>query len=145
MCIWILLICFSYKGLPFVSFWMLGFIKSYNKMLIIPQPRRVIVLVDQWHGLHYAAQNRCVKILSGHQHNFEKNLLECARRELRSDGIYLGSIQRPEGFCISYRAHDGRVSERDCFPSDWAYRWFLQQWQLSRFTLGSSNPKFVVD
>ncbi|KAG0470871.1 hypothetical protein HPP92_017571 [Vanilla planifolia] len=31
-----------------------------------------------WDMRPYAPQNRCVKIFSGHQHNFEKNLLKCA-------------------------------------------------------------------
>ncbi|CAA2999748.1 U5 small nuclear ribonucleo 40 kDa [Olea europaea subsp. europaea] len=30
-----------------------------------------------WDMRPYAPQNRCVKILEGHQHNFEKNLLKC--------------------------------------------------------------------
>lgn len=30
-----------------------------------------------WDMRPYAPQNRCVKILTGHQHNFEKNLLRC--------------------------------------------------------------------
>ncbi|CAI9108526.1 OLC1v1008143C1 [Oldenlandia corymbosa var. corymbosa] len=31
-----------------------------------------------WDMRPYAPQNRCVKILEGHQHNFEKNLLKCS-------------------------------------------------------------------
>ncbi|CAO2833515.1 unnamed protein product [Amaranthus hypochondriacus] len=31
-----------------------------------------------WDMRPYAPQNRCVKVLEGHQHNFEKNLLKCA-------------------------------------------------------------------
>lgn len=31
-----------------------------------------------WDMRPYAPQNRCVKILEGHQHNFEKNLLRCS-------------------------------------------------------------------
>ncbi|KAK9505611.1 hypothetical protein O3M35_009622 [Rhynocoris fuscipes] len=31
-----------------------------------------------WDVRPYAPQERCVKILSGHQHNFEKNLLRCS-------------------------------------------------------------------
>ncbi|KAI6699087.1 hypothetical protein NL676_019206 [Syzygium grande] len=30
-----------------------------------------------WDMRPYAPQNRCVKIMEGHQHNFEKNLLKC--------------------------------------------------------------------
>ncbi|KAK4268481.1 hypothetical protein QN277_025135 [Acacia crassicarpa] len=31
-----------------------------------------------WDMRPYAPQNRCVKVLEGHQHNFEKNLLKCS-------------------------------------------------------------------
>jgi Prp8 binding protein len=31
-----------------------------------------------WDVRPFAPQERCVKILTGHQHNFEKNLLRCA-------------------------------------------------------------------
>ncbi|KAG6732252.1 hypothetical protein I3842_01G168000 [Carya illinoinensis] len=31
-----------------------------------------------WDMRPYAPQNRCVKVMEGHQHNFEKNLLECS-------------------------------------------------------------------
>eukprot|EP00249_Psilotum_nudum_P009836 c22181_g1_i1 orf=149-1237(+) len=31
-----------------------------------------------WDMRPYAPQNRCVKIFTGHQHNFEKNLLKCS-------------------------------------------------------------------
>ncbi|CAB4262059.1 unnamed protein product [Prunus armeniaca] len=31
-----------------------------------------------WDMRPYAPQNRCVKIMEGHQHNFEKNLLKCS-------------------------------------------------------------------
>uniref|UniRef100_A0A7N2RCI1 Transducin/WD40 repeat-like superfamily protein n=1 Tax=Quercus lobata TaxID=97700 RepID=A0A7N2RCI1_QUELO len=31
-----------------------------------------------WDMRPYAPQNRCVKVMEGHQHNFEKNLLKCS-------------------------------------------------------------------
>ena len=31
-----------------------------------------------WDMRPYTPQNRCVKILEGHQHNFKKNLLKCS-------------------------------------------------------------------
>ena len=34
--------------------------------------------VQTWDVRPFAPQERCVKILTGHQHNFEKNLLRCA-------------------------------------------------------------------
>ncbi|KAK9159680.1 hypothetical protein Syun_006021 [Stephania yunnanensis] len=36
------------------------------------------LLLRIWDLRPYAPQNRCVKIFTGHQHNFEKNLLKCS-------------------------------------------------------------------
>ncbi|KAL0322758.1 UNVERIFIED_CONTAM: U5 small nuclear ribonucleoprotein [Sesamum angustifolium] len=37
-----------------------------------------------WDMRPYAPQNRCVKILEGHQHNFEKNLLRCSGHQMEA-------------------------------------------------------------
>ena len=42
-----------------------------------------------WDMRPYAPANRCTKVLSGHEHSFEKNLLKC---DWSPDGKQVGSI-----------------------------------------------------
>ncbi|RZF34653.1 hypothetical protein LSTR_LSTR012735 [Laodelphax striatellus] len=77
-----------------------------------------------WDVRPYAPQERCVKILSGHQHNFEKNLLRCC---WSSDGarVSAGSADRfvyiwdTTSRRITYKlpGHNGSVNDVHFHPS----------------------------
>lgn len=78
-----------------------------------------------WDIRPYAPQERCVKVFTGHQHNFEKNLLRCA---WSSDGskISCGSADRfmyiwdTTSRRILYKlpGHNGSVNDIDFHPSE---------------------------
>uniref|UniRef100_A0A0D6R802 Uncharacterized protein n=1 Tax=Araucaria cunninghamii TaxID=56994 RepID=A0A0D6R802_ARACU len=78
-----------------------------------------------WDMRPYAPQNRCVKILTGHQHNFEKNLLKCS---WSSDGskVTAGSADRmvyiwdTTSRRILYKlpGHNGSVNESVFHPTE---------------------------
>lgn len=78
-----------------------------------------------WDVRPYAPQDRCIKILTGHQHNFEKNLLRCA---WSSDGnkVSAGSADRyvyiwdTTSRRIIYKlpGHNGSVNDIDFHPNE---------------------------
>ena len=78
-----------------------------------------------WDIRPFAPYERCVKILSGHQHNFEKNLLRCA---WSSDGskVSAGSSDRfhyiwdTTSRRILYKlpGHNGSVNDIDFHPKE---------------------------
>ncbi|MED6215999.1 hypothetical protein PIB30_003646 [Stylosanthes scabra] len=78
-----------------------------------------------WDMRPYAPQNRCVKVLEGHQHNFEKNLLKCS---WSSDGskVTAGSSDRmvyiwdTTSRRILYKlpGHNGSVNECVFHPNE---------------------------
>ncbi|XP_031481776.1 uncharacterized protein LOC116251570 [Nymphaea colorata] len=78
-----------------------------------------------WDMRPYAPQNRCVKFLSGHQHNFEKNLLKCS---WSPDGskVTAGSADRmvyiwdTTSRRILYKlpGHNGSVNETAFHPTE---------------------------
>lgn len=78
-----------------------------------------------WDVRPYAPQERCVKVLTGHQHNFEKNLLRCA---WSPDGskVSAGSADRfmyiwdTTSRRIIYKlpGHNGSVNDVDFHPDE---------------------------
>ncbi|RZB40011.1 WD40 domain containing protein [Asbolus verrucosus] len=78
-----------------------------------------------WDVRPYAPQERCVKVFTGHQHNFEKNLLRCAWSK---DGarVSAGSADRflyiwdTTSRRIVYKlpGHNGSVNDVDFHPSE---------------------------
>ena len=56
-----------------------------------------------WDVRPYAAANRCTKVFTGHQHNFEKNLLKCA---WSPDGTKVRQWSAKHGLCSLGREED---------------------------------------
>ncbi|KAK9885235.1 hypothetical protein WA026_010738 [Henosepilachna vigintioctopunctata] len=64
-----------------------------------------------WDIRPYAPTERCVKVFSGHQHNFEKNLLRCSWSKMEAKflvalqiDLFIFGIQRQEEFFINCQA-----------------------------------------
>lgn len=78
-----------------------------------------------WDVRPYAPQERCVKIFTGHQHNFEKNLLKCAWSKDGSK-VSSGSADRfmyiwdTTSRRILYKlpGHNGSVNDVDFHPNE---------------------------
>lgn len=78
-----------------------------------------------WDVRPYAPQERCVKVFTGHQHNFEKNLLRCA---WSSDGskVSAGSADRfmyiwdttTRRIIYKLPGHNGSVNDIDFHPNE---------------------------
>ncbi|KAJ8868044.1 hypothetical protein PR048_031853 [Dryococelus australis] len=78
-----------------------------------------------WDVRPFAPQERCVKILTGHQHNFEKNLLRCS---WSPDGskVSAGSADRfvyvwdttTRRIMYKLPGHNGSVNDVDFHPSE---------------------------
>ncbi|CAG9466312.1 unnamed protein product [Pedinophyceae sp. YPF-701] len=68
-----------------------GHLDSVTGMALSPDGNHLLTnamdnTLRMWDMRPYAPKNRCVKIFSGHQHSFEKNLLRCA---WSSDGAHV--------------------------------------------------------
>jgi Prp8 binding protein len=78
-----------------------------------------------WDVRPYAPQERCVKVFTGHQHNFEKNLLRCAWSK---DGakVSAGSADRflyiwdttTRRIIYKLPGHNGSVNDVDFHPNE---------------------------
>ena len=86
---------------------------------------------DQQHGQHaarvgcasVAPANRCIKVLTGHQHTFEKHLLKCAwsgdgRRVTAGSGDRMVCVWDVHAQKLEYRlpGHTGSVNEAVFHP-----------------------------
>ena len=78
-----------------------------------------------WDIRPYASSQRCVKVLTGHQHNFEKNLLKCAWSS-DSHRVSCGSSDRfvyvwdtgSRNIAYKLPGHQGSVNAVDFHPTE---------------------------
>ncbi|XP_022916662.1 U5 small nuclear ribonucleoprotein 40 kDa protein [Onthophagus taurus] len=78
-----------------------------------------------WDIRPYAPQERCLKVLTGHQHNFEKNLLRCSW-SADSNKVSAGSADRfvyvwdvsTRRLLYKLPGHNGSVNDVDFHPNE---------------------------